>query len=466
MPRNKASVLIVEDDLLFVELLSNVLQKWQYETTIAANVDEAQDWINRAPFEIVLLDLMLPGKNVLEVLEATTSQPGCPEFIVMTVDQSVDTIVQAMKKGAVGFLPKPIDFDYLEILLSRTLKHRLQQRETHFLRTQLLGKNAFEGLVGVCPAMQVVYDRIRRGATTRCPVLISGETGTGKELVARAIHNLHSPSPGAFMAINCGAVPDALLESELFGHEKGAFTGATTAHQGLLETASGGTLLLDDLQQMSEAMQGTLLRAIDLKEIRRVGGTKSIHTDFHLLSSTNIPLKDLIAQRRFREDLFFRISTLPIELPPLRERGDDILLLADYFLNRSDNENSRSALGFTAEARAWIKTYPWPGNVRELHQTIERALIFGNSERIALADLTAGNTSAEHPEIERLAPLKQAREDFERRYLIALLKMTRGSITEAARHAGLNRQYFYNKIERLGINYSSAFSRIKTATAV
>ena len=454
MHHTNPSVLIVEDDPIFAEILKSSLHDWNYAAVITDDGEKAQEWINSTPFEIVLLDLMLPGKSGLEILEATANQPGSPEFIVMTVDQSVDTVVQAIKLGALDFLPKPLNFDYLEILLNRTLERRRQQLEAHFLRSQLLEKNTFEGMVGVCPAMQIVYERIRRGALTHSPVLISGETGTGKELVARAIHNLRSSPHGQFLAINCGAVPDDLLESELFGHEKGAFTGATTSHRGLLERAAEGTLFLDDIQQMSAAMQGALLRAVEEKEIRRVGSTKSIHTDFHLLSSTNVPLKELIAHGQFREDLFFRISTLPIDLPPLRERGEDIPLLAEHFLNRRADELSRPVRGFTPEAMSWMKSFRWPGNVRQLQQTLERALVFGNGEKIALEDLTMDigtNQPAGSTPLHPLAPLKKAREDFERRYLISLLEMTNGNCQEAARHAGLNRQYFYQKMERLRI---------------
>ncbi len=455
-PQSKNSVLIVDDDPIVAELLICSLQEWDYEVSITDDGNDALEWINSTSFDIVLLDLMLPGKNGMEILEETASQPGSPEFIVMTVDQSVDTVVQAMRKGALDFLPKPLNFDFLEILLQRTLSHRLQQRDIHFLRSQLLDKDAFEGLVGVCPAMQVVYERIRRGAATRSPVLIYGETGTGKELVARAIHNLDSCSRGDFLAINCGAMPDELLESELFGHEKGAFTGATTTHTGLLERASGGILFLDDIQQMSAAMQGALLRAVDQREIRRVGGTKAIKVDFHLVSSTNIPLEELIEQRRFRQDFFFRISTLPIELPPLRRRGEDILLLADHFLNLHAEESVRMVRGFTSAAEAWMKTYKWPGNVRELSHMIERTLVFGNSERITVEELAAGTGPAVSSESLRgepsILPLKQAREEFERSYLIDLLEVTQRNITEAARLGGLNRQYFYRKAEQLGIS--------------
>ncbi len=448
-----AAVLVVEDDPIFTEIVRDCLLELRCNASFATDGLEAMELLGRDVYDLLLLDLRLPGCSGLDVLHRARQLGAPPEVIVMSADQSLSTVIEVMKAGAADYLPKPIDFDYLHLVVGKAIIRRRDGLDLRALRSQVREGGSFHGMIGTSPGMQVVYRRIQEAAMTRRPVLVRGETGTGKELVARAIHAA-GPNPDApFISINCGAIPESLLESELFGHEKGAFTGATRARPGIMEQVGSGTLVLDDVQQMPLAMQGMLLRAVEQMEIRRVGAAAATTVSFRLVSTTNQPLDAMVSQGSFRQDLLFRLSVLPIALPPLRERHEDILALAGHFLAKHSAEGTRLVRGYTPEAQRWMLAQPWPGNVRELEHTVERALVFGSRLMITQAEL-AGNESLDSgPGLgaDVLPTLKQARSEFERGYIEALLAQTSGNLAAAARQAGMNRQYLYVKARKLGI---------------
>lgn len=375
----------------------------------------------------------------------------------MSVDGSVDTVIQVMKAGAADYLPKPIDFDYLHLVVSKSISRREDEFDLRALRSQMDQGGVFHGMLSAAPAMRSVFRQIQQAAVSQRPVLVQGETGTGKELVARAIHAAGPRSGTPFLSVNCGAIPGSLLEAELFGHQKGAFTGASHNRVGIMQEVGHGTLVLDDIQQMPMKMQGMLLRAVEQMEIRPVGATQAVTVSFRLVSTTNQPLTELVDSGAFRQDLLFRLNVLPIDLPPLRERQDDVLLLADHFLRKHADESGRKVYRFGPDARRWLRSQPWPGNVRELEHAVERAVVFGTSSTITVADLDGTRHPHEEPASGRsvVLTLKEARDQFEREYLLDLVRQTEGNLAATARLAGLNRQYLYAKARKLGLSLTS-----------
>ena len=360
-----------------------------------------------------------------------------------------------MKGGAIDYLTKPLLVDHLQIVLTRALESRRQSEELRLLKAQVARQGSFEGLVGVSPVMQRVYRLTRRLADSDATILIQGETGTGKELVARAIHNLSPRREKGFMPINCGALPETILESELFGYEKGAFTGAVTQKYGLIEQAAGGTLLLDDIEAMSPALQVKLLRAIQEREVLRVGGGRPIPVDFRLIAATNVNLREQMEQGAFRADLFYRLNVIVVDLPPLRARKTDIPLLAKHFVETCAGKSGRPAAEITLEAMMLLRAYEWPGNVRELENTIEQAVVLAEGERITTGDLPS-HIAASPPSYGGAdlydLPLREAQDRFIREYLEEMLSRAGGRVAEAARQAGIRRERFYDKMKRYGIS--------------
>lgn len=448
-------ILIVEDDPVQLELLGGWLEEWGYQVGRALDGAAGRQQLLTEPHDVVLLDVMLPDMDGLSLLEDRATAPGEPTFVITTIDHTVSRAVEAMRRGAHDYLLKPIRPDHLQLSLERLLAGRDQSREIGLLKQQLLRGESFAGILGSSRAMMAVFDRIAAAAGSAAPILITGETGAGKELVARAIHE-RSGRPGAFVAINCAGIADELLQAELFGHEKGAFTGAHQARTGLMRAAHEGSLFLDDIQSMPPRMQAALLRAVELQAVRPVGATSDTPTDFRLISATNIDLESLVAEEQFRADLYYRISTLPLRLPPLRERGDDVLLLAHHLLRDAGDLRA-----FSADAIDWLLRYEWPGNVRELKNLVQRAVAFGHGPQITGADLEPGSGTTEAGADP--APCgtpgaaaggddyRDAREHFERGYFGRLLDACDGSIAEVARASGLNRQYVYRKLKSLKI---------------
>jgi len=455
MPDDKTRVLAIDDDGQTLEILQRALSSQGYVVVTADSGESGIALYAEKRFDLVLLDIRMPGMDGFEVLSRITECDEEATVIIMTGYGSIDSVVQAMKGGATDYLGKPLDLNHLEIVLQKALKGRRQNEELSLLKKQLIDQGSFEGLVGVSPPMQRVYELIRKLADSDTTVLIQGETGTGKELVARGMHNLSSRREKGFMAINCGALPESILESELFGHERGAFTGAVKQKYGLIEQAEGGTLFLDEIEEMSSALQVKLLRAIQEREVLRVGGDRPISVDFRLVAATNVDLRERMEEEAFRADLFYRLSVVTVDLPPLRERPGDIPLLAEHFARLLAERSGREVRGIAPEAMQVLQGYRWPGNVRELENAVEQALVLSHGIRIEVGDLPKHLElplqEAEGEEY-HLLPFRQAREAFERRYFEEALARANGVVAEAARTAGMPRQYFYEKMKRHGIS--------------
>jgi two-component system, NtrC family, response regulator HydG len=448
-------ILVIDDEEKLRSFLNRALTRLGYEVRTAASGEAGVKAYLEDPAELVLTDLKMGDLDGIEVVRQIRAEDAGAVIIVMTGYGSVETAVEAIKAGALDYLPKPMDMDHLEIVLRRALEGRRQASELQLLRSQLLAHGSFEGLIGVSPPMQKVYDLIQRVAPSDVNVLVQGETGTGKELVARAIHNLSHRKDTIFLPINCGALPETILESELFGHEKGAFTGAEKQKFGLVEQSDGGTLFLDEIEEMSSALQVKLLRAIQEREVLRVGGDRPIKVDFRLIATANADLKELMEAGSFRQDLYYRINSVVVDLPPLRDRRADVSLLARHFVERFSRRSHVEPKGFEPEVMMVLRAHGWPGNVRELENVIERALLMGQGDTITLEDLPDGLADAPGPGTDtglHELPFRAAREKFERKYLLAVLERAGGVVTEAARFSGINRQHFYDRMKHHGIS--------------
>jgi DNA-binding NtrC family response regulator len=455
MADDKTRVLAIDDDGQTLDILQRALSDQGYVVVSADSGESGIALYAEKRFDLVLLDIRMPEMDGFEVLSRIREHDEEATVIIMTGYGSIDSVVRAMKGGATDYLSKPLDLDHLEIVLQKALRSRRQSEELRLLKEQLVHQGSFEGLVGVSPPMQRVYELIRRLADSDTTVLIQGETGTGKELVARAMHNLNVRREKGFMAINCGALPESILESELFGHEKGAFTGAVKQKYGLIEQAEGGTLFLDEIEEMSSALQVKLLRAIQEREVLRVGGDRPIKVDFRLVAATNVDLRERMEEEAFRADLFYRLSVVTVDLPLLRDRPGDIPLLAEHFARLLAERSGKEVRGIAPEAMQVLQGYRWPGNVRELENAVEQAMVLSRGIRIEVGDLPkhleAPVPQVEGEEFQRL-PFRQAREAFERRYFEAALARANGVVAEAARTVGMPRQYFYEKMKRYGIS--------------
>src|SRR6202162_1810525 len=375
-------VLLVEDKPELRAMLRKALERADYSVEEAPDGNAAIDKIRVRRYLLVLTDLKLPGSSGLDVLrEARRVEPTLP-VILMTAYGSVDEAVTAMKEGAFDFIQKPVDLDHLKLLLERATRQQELLRENLLLREEYAARYGFPRIVGEHPAMKEASQMTQRVAATDSTVLVLGESGTGKELFARAIHHLSPRANHSFVALNCAAIPEGLVENELFGHERGAYTGAGARKIGKLELAHRGTLFLDEIGELPMAIQSKLLRVLEEKRFERVGGTQEIEVNVRILTATNKDLRAAVADKTFREDLFFRISAVPITIPPLRDRGDDVLLLAEYFLEKFRREFRKPDLQLGKQTLARLLTYSWPGNVRELQNAIERAAILANGPEI------------------------------------------------------------------------------------
>ncbi|MCW8840947.1 MAG: sigma-54 dependent transcriptional regulator, partial [Gammaproteobacteria bacterium] len=370
-------ILIIEDETIIRTSLKRLLERNGYRVAEAGSLPEAQQ-LPLNDFDLIIADLRLPGPPGTAVLELVEEVP----VLIMTSYASVRSAVEAMKLGAVDYIAKPFDHDELLLTIKRVLKQRSLERQNQALKSDLSHHYPVTGMIGNSPAMQAIFERIRRVAPTDTTVLILGESGTGKELVARAVHEQSPRSEAALITVNCAAIPENLIESELFGHEKGAFTGAVETHRGLVEAAHGGSLFLDEIGELPTEAQARLLRVLQEGEIRRVGSTQSRHVDVRLIAATNRDLKKQVEQGEFRSDLYFRLHVMEIMLPPLRERGEDIRVLAEHLLERTCKRLNRHRMHFTPETLDALDGYPWPGNVREMENMIERAIILADSNSI------------------------------------------------------------------------------------
>jgi two-component system, NtrC family, response regulator len=445
----KPKLLIVDDD---EEIRTQM--KWalgsDYDLILAADRESACEAFSSEHPLVVILDLGLPPRpnqpdEGMATIADLLSVEQTAKIIIISGQEEKENALRAVGSGAYDFFSKPVDVDELTLLLRRCFFVARLEKEHRELQ-QTLGVGGFEGMLGVSPQMENVFAAIRKVAPSNVPVLLLGESGTGKEMAAHAIHRCSSRREGPFVAINCNAIPESLLESELFGHERGAFTGAHVQRKGLIERAANGTLLLDEIGELSLPLQVKLLRFLQEHTFHRVGGREEIRCDARVITATNSDLKQGIAQSKFREDLYFRLAVVVIDLPPLRQRGEDVLLMAQEFLRRYTVETGKVGLTFTPDTLASIRRHGWPGNVRELQNRIHRAVIMADGKRIGRADmeLTAQPNS-------RGATLREAREHLEREIIQQALKRNLGKISPTAIELGVSRPTLYELIEKLKI---------------
>lgn len=450
----KPSILIVDDDNGHRLMLEALINKWGYAVTCAINGAEAVEKIEEGPYDVVLMDIRMPDMDGITALKGIKAHNPAVPVVLMTAYSAVETAVDALKSGAYDYLIKPLDFDVLKLTLSRTLEHSQLKTENRQLK-----ERSERLIIGNSAAMRPMLDMVETVAPSEATVLITGKSGTGKELVARSIHLCSQRKNGPWVAVNCAALTESLLESELFGHEKGAFTGADKRREGRFLQASGGTLFLDEIGEISLQMQVKLLRALQQREIQRVGSDETLTVDVRIVAATNRDLLTEIQEGRFREDLYYRLNVVSIHVPSLNERREDIPLLAQHFLNIYGLRNRKEIKGFTPQAMEMMIRYDWPGNVRELENAIERAvvLLFGNfiSEReLPQAVIQAYRPeTAPCPAIPFLpsppsAPAPSTLEDMERSFILQTLKDAGDNKSETAKRLGISRKTLHTKLKQ------------------
>ncbi len=445
----KSSILVVDDEEIVRDSLASWLEEDGYHVDTAPDGQSALAQLAGESYAILLVDLKMPGMDGLQVLvQARTRQPNAA-VIIMTAYATVDTAVQAMKQGAYDYLVKPFEPEELSQMVGKLTSQQSLRRENVLLRKALKRQFEFKDLVSKSPKMEAVFELARTAAKSNSTVLILGESGTGKELLARAIHAESPRHDGPFVGVSCAALTETLLESELFGHEKGAFTGANSGARGKFEIASGGTLFLDEIGDISSKLQMDLLRVLEAREFRRVGGSQIIKTDVRIIAATNRDLKKLVDSGSFREDLYYRLKVIPVTLPPLRERKEDIPLLAEYLLGQFRAEMRKPLEGVSTEAMEVLMAYDWPGNVRELRNVLERGAVLAKGSILTPMELeltlptpAGGSAPAEPTDSLRVA---------ERRHVAAVLKQNKWNISRSARTLGIDRVTLYNKIKRYQI---------------
>ena len=446
MSGSRPSVLIVDDEKNTREALRRVLED-HFEIFTAADLGGAEKLLTAEPMSAVLTDLRLGHESGLSVLEACLRSPHRPPCVVMTAYGSVEGAVEAMRKGAYDYVTKPLDLERVQILLRRAVRTIQVEEENVKLRQELDRSYGLERILGTSPRIQQVLEKIRQVADSRASILVQGESGTGKELVARAVHGLSSRRRGPFVAVHCAALSPQLLESELFGHEKGAFTGAVERRIGRLEQARGGTLFLDEIGEIDSATQVKLLRVLGERTLERVGGNKPIEVDVRLVAATHRNLEGMVREGKFREDLLFRIRVVEIDLPALRERLEDIPILAGHFLQEYVRENGKGDLRFSPGAMQALRNYRWPGNVRELRTAVEHGVVLARGPEIEPKDLPAsvreGNRAGE------IAGPKSgvvSLTELESQAIAAALRKTGDNISEAAKLLGISRRTLHRKL--------------------
>jgi two-component system response regulator AtoC len=432
-------MLVVEDDKALSEIVCEELRARGHMAVAAETVTEGLEQLKQSEFEVALVDLMLPDGSGIEILKRIAEEGLPTEAIVLTGYATVDTAIEAMKLGAYDYVTKPARMEELEILVAKAAEKSRLRRENAHLRRRLEGHIPGDGIVTDDPAMRDLMATVERVAPSDLPVLIQGESGTGKELIARLVHRMSARNVHPFVAINCGAVPESLLESELFGHEKGSFSGALSRKPGLFEVADKGVLFLDEVGEITPAVQVKLLRAIETKEFFRVGGTRPVRTDVRIVSATNKNVKQEMQEGKFREDLYYRLNGVTVKLPPLRERKADVALLARHFLDRYSPKKK-----FTLRAIESLQTYAWPGNVRELQMVIQRAAILTASDTLDAGDLPLDVRDTNWKAAAVKTGLSLA--DMEKEYIETVLRENEGHRGKTARALGIDPKTLYNKL--------------------
>ncbi len=441
----KTKILIVDDELIMRESLAGWLERDGHHMETAASGEEALLKLKDTRFDILLVDIKMEGISGLEVLKQVKASDPDTAVVMITAYGSISTAIEAMKNGAFEYLLKPFDPDELGVLIEKIVQYQNQDRENLFLKEQYKDRTRFESMIGQSAAMQKVFDIVQDVAPTDSTVLITGETGIGKGLAAKAIHTNCPRCEGPFVVVNCGAFPEHLLESELFGHQKGAFTDAKITKKGRLELAHGGTLFLDEIGEISMRMQIDLLRVLEDRIFYRVGGTQPIEADFRVIAATNRNLDEAIKQGAFREDLFYRLNVISFPMPPLRDRKEDIPLLAEHFLRRYSQETNKPVDQISREAVDEMMLYEWPGNVRELENAIERAVVVGKERKIMAKDLPIFRPEHIRPTSDN------SLSEIERAHIGHILGENLWNISRSAEILGIDRSTLYSKIKRYKI---------------
>jgi len=451
MTEEWGAILVVDDDAEMRELIRDILQDRGHQITTAANGDEALKRLSEGDYAAVLTDLRMKGMQGTELLAEVKRLYPDVSVILMTAFGSVDTAVEAMKHGASDYLTKPVKSEELVRVVERVVREAGLRREVNRLRKEVHKEYSFHHILGKSKAIQVVFDLIRRVADSPTNVLITGESGTGKELVAKAIHYNSDRKDAPFIPVNCAAIPEQLLESELFGHMRGSFTDAKMDKRGLFEEAQKGTLLLDEISELPLILQAKILRAIQEKEIRRVGANKPVPVDVRIIAATNLNLSEEVKAKRFRDDLYYRLNVIEIKLPPLRERREDIPLLVDAFLKKCGEVRGKAVKGVGEAALAMLMDYAWPGNVRELENVIERAVTLTRGDKISPDDLppavqgARGDRRVLDEAAEKTLPLHE----IEKEYIKKILEKTGGNKYQAAHALGIDRKTLYRKLAEI-----------------
>ncbi|MEK7448949.1 MAG: sigma-54 dependent transcriptional regulator [Planctomycetota bacterium] len=466
-------ILVIDDEELIRILLDKTFQSWNLKVTLCSSGNQALESFQAGEFDLAIVDLRMPGLNGVDVLKSLKQADPEIDVIMMTAYGSVESAVEALKSGAVDYIGKPINLEHLKLIIERCLRERQQRQLIENLQSQVSQIQNYGKLVGISSVMQKIYQMIEKVAGLDSAVLIEGETGTGKEVVAREIHLRSQRKTNKFVALSCAALPETLLESELFGYEAGAFTGAAKRKPGLIEVAHNGTLFLDEITEIPMSFQIKLLRVLETREFMRLGSTDVQKSNFRLITAANKDVKEQVEKNIFREDLFYRINVIDIEIPPLRKRLEDIPLLANYFFNQLNETRERKIQEINIEAMLLLTKYSWPGNVRELAHVIERACSLDSDGLITLEDLPEvvrfcssqapiqlGQARKEFPKQEitdtinqRFGPetLKSTREQAEKEYIEKILEETGGNVSAASRRAGLTRAKFHLKIRKYRI---------------
>ena len=444
-------ILVVDDELNIRGALVTLLEKKEYQVRGAASAEEALEQLETTPADLVLTDLKMPGMGGMEFLRQLKQKWPDTEVLIMTAFGSIDTAVEAMRCGAYDYITKPIDRERFAVVVEKALERRALAFENKQLKDRLETRTRFEQMIGESEPMQRVYSLVDMVADSDVTVLLTGESGTGKELVARAIHHRSHRANGPFVTLNCGALPENLFESELFGYEKGAFTGATTNKMGRFELADGGTLLLDEVGELSLKSQVDFLRVLETKEFRRLGGTKIVRVDTRIVAATNRNLREAVKEGDFREDLYYRLNVVPIPLPPLRERGDDIPLLADRFMEEFSAQHHREQKEISRQAMRLLRLYAWPGNIRQLRNLIERLVVTVKDPLIEPdhlpEEIQASRDDARTMVVSLGSPLK----DIEREAIRRTLTEVTNHREKAAKLLGISLRTLQYKIKEYGI---------------